>query len=423
MDLIEDISESKITSVVDHLFRSEYGKIVSFLTKKYGAEHLELVEDAVQEALYSAMKIWPFRGIPQNPSGWIFRVATNKSIDRLRKLSKTGDLGEALQTENLADEQLNPEELDEAFKDDLLKMLFACCHPDLVIEHQIILSLKILCGFSVREIANCLLKKEATIAKSFTRAKQNFIQNKIHLEVPCESEIKSRLSTVLKVIYLLFNEGYKSSEGDHLCKEDVCFEAVRLNHLLLENTATNTSEVNALAALMYFHLARFESRVGAEGELVTLENQDRALWNKELIREGLYYLNVSVEELHYSEYHIQAVIASVHCRAASYADTDWNEILILYDALLKVAPSPVTRLNRLVVVSKVYGPARALEELQTIEESGFFDNYYLFHAIKGQILSETEKIKEAKQAYQMALPLTKNSRELDFIQSKVAALS
>lgn len=423
MNSIQEISESKITSVVDHLFRSEYGKIVSFLTKKYGPDHLEMAEDAVQEALYSAMKIWPFRGIPENPSGWIFRVANNKSIDRLRKLSKNGDLSEVHQTESSSDELHNSDDLDGAFKDDLLKMLFACCHPDLVIEHQIILSLKILCGFSVREIANCLLKKEATIAKSFTRAKQNFMQNKIQLEVPCESEIKSRLSTVLKVIYLLFNEGYKSSEGDDLCREDVCFEAVRLNYLLLENPTTNTSEVNALAALMYFHMARFESRVGAEGELVTLENQDRALWDKELIGEGLHFLGVSVEELHYSEYHIQAVIASLHCRAATYADTNWKEILTLYDALLKVAPSPVTRLNRLVVVSKVYGPARALEELEVIEKSGFFDNYYLFHAIKGQVLSETQKNEEAKQAYQMALQLTKNSRELDFIRSKVAALS
>jgi len=416
------IYDNNVTSAVDHLFRTEYGKIVSFLTKKYGGVYLDVVEDSVQEALYSAMKIWPFGGIPQNPSGWIFKVANNKSIDKLRRLSKTETSIDASQIENKHHEELDHNDMYNILKDDLLKMLFACCHPDLAVEHQIILSLKILCGFSVREIAACLLKKETAIAKSFTRAKQSFVKNEILVEVPTEVGIKTRLNTVLKVIYLLFNEGYKSSEGENLYDEDVCFDALRLNHLLLENSITNTSEANALAALMYFHMARFESRISAEGELITLENQDRSLWDKALVKEGFYYLSISVKELRYSEYHIQAVIASVHCRAVSYDETNWVEILTLYDALLKVRPSPVTRLNRLVVLSKVKGAVMALKQLREIEESGFFDNYYLFHAIKGQILFEVGKLNLAKISYKTALELTKNSKEVDFMQLRIKSM-
>lgn len=416
MSEVQHVGE--VRKIVDNLFRTEYGKIVSFLTKKFGSGCFELAEDSVQEAMFMAMKTWPLRQIPDNPTGWIFRAANNKMIDKLRKTSRL-ELTDEIKLEQEGYKGISVEQMDDMLKDELLQMLFACCHPSLSVEYQIILSLKVLCGLSVKEIAACLLKKESTIAKSYTRGKQRFAQYGILPELPSKKDIATRLSVVQKVIYLLFNEGYKTSSGDQLYDMDLCGEAIRLGDLLLNNSITAEAESYALVSLMCLHMARFESRIGVDGDLVTLEEQDRSKWDRELISRGTYYLNQSIQTMKYSEYHVQAAIAAVHCDASSYEETNWHEILTLYDALLKIKPSPVAKLNRLVPLSKVKGAKQAVKEIHEIENSGFFDGYYLFHVIKGQLHQELGSIREAEVSFRRALELTDNTREQEFLRSKI----
>ncbi|MEP2508882.1 MAG: sigma-70 family RNA polymerase sigma factor, partial [Reichenbachiella sp.] len=253
-------SSTSSKTIVDNLFRNEYGKMVSLLVSKYGAPHLTLAEDVVQDAMYKAMQIWPYGEVPSNPAGWIYRVANNQMIDQLRRMNKqeyTEDSIIDLQ-ESSFEADINP---DDVLKDELLKMLFVCCHPQLNIEYQIILALKVLCGLGIREISACLLKSEAAVAKSYTRARHKLIEANADFELPPTDELKDRLSVVLKVIYLLFNEGYKPSHGKKILNVDLCIEALRLNRLLLEADFGNLPETNALEALMYFHLARSKSRM------------------------------------------------------------------------------------------------------------------------------------------------------------------
>jgi RNA polymerase sigma-70 factor (ECF subfamily) len=301
--------------------------------------------------------------------------------------------------------------------------MFACCHPALSVEYQIILSLKILCGFSIKEIAVSLLKKETAVAKAYTRAKHKFVQENIKLEIPENHQVTLRLKIVLKVIYLLFNEGYKTSSGKELFKIDLCYEAIRLNQLIIKHKHCNSPNVHALLALMLLHISRFESRVGIDGELVTLENQDRTLWDKEAISVGMYHLNLSLEVGHHSEFHIQAAISALHCKAASFEETNWEEMLILYDAMIKINPSPVTKLNRLIPLSKVKGVDLANENLMEIEGSGFFNNYYLYYVIKGQFEAELGNIESSIKSFKKASGLTENIKEKQFLEQKMSALN
>ncbi|SMD38692.1 RNA polymerase sigma-70 factor, ECF subfamily [Reichenbachiella faecimaris] len=408
--------------IVDHLFRNEYGKIVSLLVSKYGANHLTLTEDVVQEAMYKAMQTWPYGEVPANPAGWIYRVSNNQMIDQLRRLSKQDYTEESHLDLHQAsfETDINP---DDVLKDELLKMLFACCHPELHIEFQIILALKVLCGLGVKEIAACLLKSEAAVAKSYTRSRQKLIEVNASFDLPPAGELKNRLSVVLKVIYLLFNEGYKPSQGKKILNVDLCIEALRLNKLLLDAEIGNLPETNALEALMYFHLARSESRMSEGGFIISLEDQDRSTWDQEMIQTGHYFLNRAVQEPVYSEYHIQAVISSLHCAAKSFEATNWNEILALYDAMVLRYPSAVAQLNRLVPLAQVKGWESALVELTKIEETGFLSNYYLLYLVKGHLLEKGKKIKPAVKAYKEGLELIENELEKKYIAMKIQRLS
>ncbi|WP_420581203.1 RNA polymerase sigma factor [Reichenbachiella sp.] len=408
--------------IVDHLFRNEYGKIVSLLVSKYGASHLTLAEDVVQEAMYKAMQTWPYSEVPTNPAGWIYRVSNNQMIDQLRRLSKqdyTEDSHLDLQEASF-ESDINP---DDVLKDELLKMLFACCHPKLNIEHQIILALKVLCGLGVKEIAACLLKSEAAVAKSYTRSRQKLIEEHAQFELPSPNELKDRLTVVLKVIYLLFNEGYKPSSGKKILNVDLCIEALRLNKLLLDAEIGNLPETNALEALMYFHLARSDSRMSEGGFIVSLEDQDRSTWDQEMIQTGHYFLNRAVQEPVYSEYHIQAVISSLHCAAKSFEETNWKEILALYDAMMLRYPSAVAQLHRLVPLAQVSGWQIAMEELLQIEQTGFLSNYYLLFLIKGYIFEMAKKKEKALDAYKEGLGLIENEMEKNYISLKIQRLS
>lgn len=408
-------------TIVDNLFRNEYGKMVSLLVSKYGASHLTLAEDVVQEAMYKAMQIWPYGEIPNNPAGWIYRVANNQMIDQLRRLNRQEYAEDSNIDLSLSsfEADINP---DDVLKDELLKMLFVCCHPQLNIENQIILALKVLCGLGVKEIAACLLKSEAAVAKSYTRSRQKLVELEADFELPPKEELKDRLIVVLKVIYLLFNEGYKPSHGNKILNFDLCLEALRLNQLLLEAELGNLPETNALEALMYFHLARSESRMSEGGFIISLEDQDRSTWDQALISTGHYFLNKAVQEPVYSEYHIQAAISSLHCAAKSFEETNWEEILKLYDAMILRHPSAVTQLNRLVPLAHVKGFETAVKELKKIEKTGFLNNYYLLYIIKGHLLEKLKKPLKARAAYQAGVDLIENEMEREYINQKIGSL-
>ncbi|MEP1032906.1 sigma-70 family RNA polymerase sigma factor [Ekhidna sp.] len=402
------------SQLVDHFFRTEYGKAVSHLTSKYGASNLGLAEDSVQEALIKAMQTWPYSQIPDNPTGWIFRVARNKMIDQLRRDQKTN-----YQEVPERAEEMNEELSLESINDDMVRMMFACCHPSLSQEYQIILTLKILGGLSIREISSSLLKKEETVAKAYTRAKKKFKKDEIKLILPPAHEIEKRLDMVLKIIYLLFNEGYKSAEGEELIRKELCEDAIRLNRVLLESEICNTPAANALIALMHFHTSRFNARTDENGNVITLEDQDRTKWDDELIQQGLIYLDNASEEGAVNEYLIQAAISATHCRAKTFEETDWENILALYDLQLQVNTSPIVELNRVVALEKVHGSLLGVKEIERLEASQFFDEYYLFYAIKSEMLMKLGNRDEARHALEKAISLTKNEKEKSYLSTKL----
>lgn len=403
----------KPRELVDHFFRNEYGKAVSLLTARFGTIHLELAEDAVHDALEKAMHVWGYGSIPSNPTGWILRVAGNRMIDQLRRNNKIipESLPVAFEETDITLDEIN---------DDLIRMIFACCHPSISEEYQIILTLKILGGLSIREIATCLLKKQETIAKAYTRAKKKFKTEAIKLLLPPANEIERRLEMVLKIIYLLFNEGYKSAEGVALIKEDLCEEAMRLNHVLLDNEICNTPSSNALMALMYFNASRFSARVDNDGNMLNLETQDRNLWDKRMIQQGIIYLQRASATGIINEYVIQATINSLHCTSASFKSTNWLQILELYDLHVQINPNPIIELNRVIPLEKVHGSMLAFAELDRLEQSQFFDGYYLFYAIKAGVLENLHQFDDCVKAYQKAIALTKNEREVRYLQNRLA---
>ncbi|MGI9545074.1 MAG: RNA polymerase sigma factor [Cyclobacteriaceae bacterium] len=410
-------AHASFETIVAHFFRHEYGKTVAYLTKVFGAGQIERIEDAVQDTLLKATKLWPYQGIPNNPSAWIIKVTRNKVIDLLRKDQR---LPHASLEHMLPDTEMMEEpRLSGEINDDLLRMIFTCCDPINSRESQIILTLKILCGFSKAEIASSLLKKEDAVAKAYTRAKQRLKSNAQAMEVPTGEALKARLGMVLKIIYLLFNEGYSASDGDRLIKKSLCEEAIRLNQIMVDHKHCQDPRSYALMALMYFHMARFDSRSGEEGELLTLEKQDRRLWDQKLIDIGRKYFALASRSGEGSQYLIQAGMAALHALAPSYDETDWEELLKLYDLQLELQASPIVALNRVVVYYKVYGAEAALKVLEKIPVSGYLSNYNLYYAIRGELLAEVGDHMEAISHYKEALKYTRNGAQHQHITKKI----
>lgn len=396
-------------STIDHIFRHEYGKIISILVHKFGPNHLEKIEDVVQDAFLKAMKIWSYQEVPKKPTSWLLRVAKNGLIDTFRKDKK-------LQEGEVFDRLLNHSESDDkeislqnSIQDSQLKMIFACCNPALSSEYQIILSLKLIGGFSNKEISRALLKKEETVAKSFTRAKQQF-KNKVKtLEIPIEMGLTSRINLVLKVIYLLFTEGYTASTGEVIVKRDICYEAIRLALLLTENSSTNVSEVHGLIALMCFHTSRFDARVDDDGELVDMEHQDRSKYDQQLIQRGMHHFHIARNKTSQDPlYFLQSAVSYQYSDARTFEEINWKSILEIYDSQLKYSYSPIIRLNRIVPYYKLYGPQKGLVALEALFNDIDLENNGLYHSIKGQLLFELEQKQEAKEAFDKAIDLTKN---------------
>jgi RNA polymerase sigma-70 factor (ECF subfamily) len=417
-----------VAPLVEHFFRHEAGRLVSVLTRIFGWRHFDLVEDMVQATLLDALEAWRVRGVPDNPSGWVHRSARNKVLDALRRdrigqrvLAEWAELRSLTLPARLAHEN----GLDELFfeseiEDSQLRMMFACCHPSLARENQLALTLKALCGFGNAEIARALLVGEETVKKRLQRATRDLIDQHIALDPPAAGELSRRLGSVHQVLYLLFNEGYSSSEGETAIRADLCEEAARLCHLLCSHPRFRTPATHALMALMLFHAARLESRLDQRGSVLLLEEQDRGTWDQRLIRRGQEFLVQSAEGTTISAYHLEAAIACHHCTSKSYAETDWPAILRLYDALLTLQRSPVYLLNRAIVVAQIEGPQAGIRALADAGQDPALRRYHLFDATLGEFYRRTGDLARARQHFEAARQKTASPSDRELLDRRLA---
>ena len=379
--------------VVDHLFRHQSGRLVSTLTRIFGPRRLDLAEEVVQDALLKALELWPFQGIPANPSAWLIQVAKNRALDAIRReaslAEKIPELARAFP------EQTMPESHHE-FDDDQLSMMFLCCHPSLAPELRVALTLKTVAGFSAREIARAFLVQETTIAQRLVRGKRQIREQRI------------------------FNESYSAHQGESLLRADLCDEAIRLARLLATHPASDLPKTHALLALLLLHASRLPARVNAEGDLFLLQDQDRSLWNRQLILEGLDELDRSAEGDELTSYHLQAGIAAQHALAPSYDATDWENITEQYDQLYHMAPSPVIALNRAIALSRWKGPEAGLAAIAEIQHHPALAHYHLLPATLGELSSELGMPEKAAQYYKSALECVCTEPERRLLQKRLS---
>lgn len=372
-----------------------------------GVQHLTLAEDLAQEALLRALRTWSIGGVPANPAAWITRVAMNLAKDHLRHQRMAFEKEPAIIThiqQTMPTPAIALESVHE-IRDDALRLLFVCCHPLIAPDSQVVLALKVLCGFSTNEIARAFLASDAAIDKQLTRTKQRIQSSNIAFELPEGEDITPRLNGVLAALYLLFNEGYKASSGERLLREDLCREAIRLTSLLVAHPAGRAPRSHALLALMLLTSARFPTRLDEHGDLLRLDEQDRSKWDQPLIEQGLLHLAQAAQGDELSEYHLQAGIAALHCTATDVASTDWQGIVDHYDALNRIKPSPIVELNRAVAVAHLHGAQAGLDAVTAILSRDRLESQHLFHAVIGELQSRLENHKAAAESFRKALRL------------------
>jgi len=387
--------------------------------------NLALAEDVVQDAFCRAFEVWKVRGVPENPSAWLMATAKNRAIDILRRERTVRTFEPELSRLIHSEWTLTPtvEELfqENAIKDDLLRMMFSCCHPRLSEEAQVALVLHLLCGFSVDEVAGAFVSTHAAIEKRISRAKKVLASSKKLFDVAANAEFSSRLPSVQRALYLLFNEGYHGASSENAVRSDLCGEAMRLIALLLEHPLGAQPATYALAALMYLDAARLPARIDESGNLKSLFDQDRSLWDRQRVADGLKFLDLSASGTELTEYHIEAAIARAHATADRTENTDWQDVVFLYDKLMTIRPSPVVALNRAIAIAQRDGPERGLDAIRAIAEPDRLASYPFYHAALGEFEFQIGRQSAAREHFQTALVLARNPMERRFIERRMGA--
>jgi RNA polymerase sigma-70 factor (ECF subfamily) len=422
-------SEHDVERLVDHLFRHEAGRLIAILTRAFGPENLDLAEDVAQDALIKALEVWPYHGIPENPTAWLARVAKNRALNIFKRervfTSKSKQLANALDLDHTGRDQVDNADND-AFGgvDDVVRLMFVACHPSLPAESRVALTLKTVAGFSVGQISSALLAQPTAVAQRLVRAKKQIRELGLSLEAP-RSELPRRLDSVLQAIYLLFNEGYSAHEGSDPIRGELCEEAIRLANLICTSERWDFGRqprVHALLALMLLQSARLPARTDQGGDLLLLEKQDRSLWNKKRISDGLRHLDQSAQGIDVTAYHLEAGIAACHAIAASYEKTDWPHILELYDHLIAINSSPVVALNRAIAISRVHGAEAGIRALEAVRGHPALQRYYLLWATLAKFHAEMGNAARAEADYKMALACTSSAPERRFLERSRASV-
>jgi RNA polymerase sigma-70 factor (ECF subfamily) len=411
---------ARLDGLVDHLFRHASGQMVAALARLVGPQRLDLAEEVVQDALARALETWPYRGVPDNPRGWLFQVARNRALDLLRreqllraKLTAQEPSGTIVQDEADADDGVG---------DDELAMMFMCCHPALTQSAQIALTLKLVSGFGVEEIAAAFLTQPAAIAQRLVRAKRQIRDEAIPLEIPAATGLRKRVASVLDVLYLLFNEGYAAHGGENLTRADLCGEAIRLARLLACHPQTDGPGTHALLALALLQASRLPARTDEVGDLLLLSEQDRSRWDRDMIAEGMRHLDRAAAGDEVTAFHLEAAIAACHAAAADVPSTDWPRVLGFYDQLLALKPSPVVELNRAIALAMIDGAQAGLKALERLRDHPAFAGYYLLPASLAGLAQRAGLDELAAQHYREAMAMKSSAPERRFMLRQLAAI-
>src|ERR1700756_4902314 len=423
--VITEPASEQIRELLDSLYRVDSGRILATLIRLLG--DFDLAEEAMHEAFAAALSLWPKSGIPGNPRPWLISTARFKAIDTLRRRARfdasEDELVRHLEAQGSSAEGSNAKDSveDDSLEDDRLRLIFTCCHPSLAPEARVALTLREVCGLTTEQIAKAFLTTPRTLAQRIVRAKAKIRETRIPYEVPSPQELPERLGAVLHVIYLVFNEGYSAAAGAEITRAELTGEAIRLGRLLTE--LQSEPEVIGLLALMLLQESRRAARTSPTGELILLENQDRSLWNREQIAEGVALVERALKSGRFGSYTLQAAIAAVHAEAESAAVTDWRQVVALFNHLLRIQPSPVVYLNRAVAIAMRDGPEAGLTHIDAVLEDGELANYYLAHPARADMYRRLGRTAEARSSYEKALALTQQEPERQFLQGRIRQLN